>query len=292
MMPAHGLDTESNLECQLVKSNSESQPTLEVPDRFSLPSVSLHHGRRGRNCINASEQAMSPGADRRNMIQLVTDLYVTRSSSFLPVDIRRDRAEVEDATGFDRAAGYGEILLDDFVSMLESAGAHAGQQFYDLGSGLGQLVFTAGLLGLDATGIEVVTQRHKQACDAMQQAEGQDIGHNHGIIKFLHASFYDVDFSDADIVFINSVLFSDEMMRIISEKARSMKLGSRIISYLSLPDAGWDNKRIGTWFRQLKSISLKTTFSSGSPWKSYIAGGEHGAPVADQEDLTQAPQLA
>jgi len=307
-MSDQGPDTKSNSEQHRVESNSESQPTLEVLDRFSQTSVSLHHGRRGRDCIVTSGEAVCPdivhaaGACRQSvgksnehhsMIQLVTDLYEARSSSFLPVDIRRDRAEVETATGFDKAAGYGEIVLDDFIDMLDSAGAHAGQHFYDLGSGLGQLVFTAGLLGLDATGIEIVTQRHEQACAAIQQAEEQDIGHNHGIIKFLHASFYDVDFSDADIVFINSVLFTDEMMRIISEKSRSMKLGSKLFSYLKLPDSGRDKKHIGTWFRQMKSISLKTTFSSGSPWKSYIAAGtNHGEDASDQDVLTQVPQCA
>lgn len=316
-MPTSGLDTESNLEDHPVKSISESQatlevpdgfsqtsnmespPTLEAPDRFSQTSVSLHHGRRGNHRTAARGQTMCPdgvhvagcccqlvgkSSEHGSMIQLVTDLYEGRASSYLPVDIRRDRDEVEVATGFERAAGYGEIVLGDFIDMLQNVGAHAGQHFYDLGSGLGQLVFTAGLLGLDATGIEIVKQRHEQACGAVQRAEEQGIGHNHGSIKFLHGSFYDLDFSDADIVFINSVLFSDEMMRIISSKARSMKHGSRIFSYLSLPDAGRDRKVDGQWFRQLKDLSLRTTFSSGSPWKSYIAVNRtlHEEPLREE----------
>jgi len=286
VMSTHGLDTETTLECHPVESNAESQPTLDVPE-FQKPAI-LHDGRRGRDCIGASGQgSVGKYSEHPDMIQMVTDLYAERASSFLPVDIRRDRAEVETATGFDRAAGYGEILIGDFIDMLDNVGAHAGQHFYDLGSGLGQLVFTAGLLGLDATGIEIVTQRHEQACAAMQQAGEQDIGHNHGSIKFLHGSFYDVDFSDADIVFINSVLFSDEMMRIISQTARKMKLGSRIISYLSLPDAGRENKQIGTWFRQMKSISMRTTFSSGTPWKSYIAVGTN---LEGTDDVPQSTQ--
>merc|ERR1740130_381645 len=212
------------------------------------------------------------------MIQLVTDLYEARSSSFLPVDIRRDREEVETATGFDKAAGYGEIVLGDFLDMLDKVGAHAGQHFYDLGSGLGQLVFTAGLLGLDATGIEIVTQRHLMAVEAVEQAEKQGIGETHGSISHIHGSFYDIDFSNADIVFINSVMFSDGMMKILGEKARSMKHGSRIISYLGLPDAKRGEHQpadepkgfVGTWFRRMKSITLRTTFSTGSPMKSYV----------------------
>lgn len=297
-MSAHGLDTESNLEHQPVKSHPNSEGLLpEAPDRFSQTSISLHQGRCGQAMCQGSPRLVGKSSEHHSMIQLVSDLYEGKSSSFLPVDIRRDRAEVETATGFDRAAGYGELVLADFIDMLDGAGAHAGQHFYDLGSGLGQLVFTAGLLGLDATGIEIVKQRHEQACAAVQQAEMQGIGQaeNHGSIKFLHGSFYDVDFSDADIVFINSVLFSDEMMRIISQKARSMKHGSRIISYLGLKDVGRDqrhmadeNQEPGAWFRQMKSISMRTTFSSGSPWKSYIAvRGENDIDTIDQEVLHQ-----
>jgi SAM-dependent methyltransferase len=199
----------------------------------------------------------------------VHHLYQDKASSFMPADIRRDRAEVESATGFDRAAGYGEVLLDDFVDMLNGVGAQAGQHFYDLGSGLGQLVLIAGLLGLDATGVEVVNQRHQQACAVVRQAEEEGVGHDHGSINFIHDSFYNVDFSDADIVFVNSVLFSDDMMSTISEKAQTMKHGAHIISYLSLPAHDGANNHIGTWFRKAKSISMKTTFSSGTPWQKY-----------------------
>lgn len=283
----------------------EGQSPLGRVDRFTQSSVGFHDGKRGINCVAAPEKVVctdgghvagsSPrlvgkSGEHEYIIQLVSDLYEGKGSSWLPDDIRRDRAEVETATGFDRAAGYGEVVLGHFIDMLDTLGAHAGQQFYDLGSGLGQLVFTAGLLGMDATGIEVVKQRHEQACAAVQLAEAQDIGQNYGSINFVHGSFYDLDFSDADIVFVNSVLFSDEMMGIIAQKSRSMKQGSRIISYLSVPDIGKDSEQIGTWFRRLQTIILKTTFSTATPWKSYVAVGTHeGTGAADQEVVSAAP---
>lgn len=293
----HGLETESNLEHQQEKSNSEGL-LPQAPDMISQTSImrGCHQAKCPGGVLSAGSgpRLVGKSSEHHDMIQLVTALYEGKSSSWMPVDIRRDRAEVETATGFDRAAGYGELLLADFIDMLDGAGAHAGQNFYDLGSGLGQLVFTAGLLGLDATGVEIVKQRHEQAVAAVQQAEEQGIGKNHGSIKFLHGSFYDVDFSDADIVFINSVLFSDEMMRIISQKARSMKHGSRIISYLGLQDVGRDQRHVinGAWFRQMKSISMRTTFSSGSPWKSYMAvRRDDGIDATDQQVFSATPQL-
>jgi len=223
------------------------------------------------------------------MIELVSALYQERSSSFLPQDIRRDKAEVEIACGNDKASGYGEIHLDDFIDMLNNAGAHAGQNFWDLGSGLGKLVLTAGLLGMDATGVEIVNQRYQQACEAIQQAEVQGIGDEHGIVRFLHGSFYDIDFSDADILFINSVLFSDEMMKVIAQKARFLKHGARIISYLGLPDAG-DKSSVGTWFKRGKSINLKATWVSGAPFKTYIVVDNNRVKAAaSQVEATSIP---
>jgi hypothetical protein len=211
------------------------------------------------------------------MIQLVSDLYEGKGSSYEPKDIKRDKKELENANCPDKASGYGEIPLVDFVDMLDNAGVYAGQNFIDVGSGLGQLVWVAGLLGLDATGVEIVTQRHQQACQAVQQAEELGIGHDHGSINFVHGSFYDADFSDADILFSNSVMFSDEMMGIMSEKSRLMKHGSRIISYLALHDVGIKKIRMGTWLRHTKSINLKTTFSSGSPFQTYtVVKTAHG----------------
>jgi len=304
------IDTEAKAECVAVDAavgyTCEASDAPNAPEeKYSPPSFI----KRGINCEDHRAQILSSAnaedskpllvgtsstSLNRDKMKLVTDLYLDKASSFLPEDIRRDRAECEEACGSDKAAGYGEIVLDHFIDMLDNYGAHAGQVFYDLGSGLGQLVFTAGLLGLDATGIEIVKQRHLMAVAAVEQAEKQGIGETHGSISHIHGSFYDVDFSNADIVFINSVMFSDGMMRILGEKARSMKHGSRIISYLGLPDAKRGEHQpadepkgfVGTWFRRLKSINMRTTFSSSTPWKSYVVMREDrctGAALARPE---------
>lgn len=280
-----------------LEADCELPLTSEVASQFTESSIGLHEGRRGCTCKDERLKAKCPegvedagpfrrlvgkSSDHGSMIELVSALYQERSSSFLPQDIRRDKAEVETACGNDKASGYGEIQLGDFIDMLNNAGAHAGQQFWDLGSGLGKLVLTAGLLGMDATGVEIVNQRYQQACEAIQQAEVQGIGDDHGSIKFLHGSFYDIDFSDADILFINSVLFSDEMMKVIAQKARSLKHGARIISYLGLPDAG-DKSSIGTWFKRGKSVTLKATWVSGAPFKTYmVVDNDRGKEKARQ----------
>jgi len=283
---------------EAVETSSELPLTSEVASQFAEKTIGLHEGRRGCDCTDERLKAKCPeglhatGSFRRQvgkssdyaaMIQLVYALYEDRSSSFMPQDIRRDKAEVEIACGNDKASGYGEIVLEDFVDMLNKAGAHAGQHFWDLGSGLGKLVLTAGLLGMDATGVEIVNQRYQQACAAVQQAELQGVGDDHGSIRFLHDSFYDIDFSDADILFINSVLFSDEMMKVIAQKARSLKHGARIISYLGLPDAG-DKSSIGTWFKRGRSISLKATWASGAPFRTYV--------VVDNDRAKETANLA
>lgn len=337
-MTACGFDTDASSEVQPEKANAssgypeESEPTdqqgigdnIACPqfasiqlsrtsivcsagtDRFSQPSIGLHHGRRGQNWIDARVDTKNGEAEpvttvgkasaHLDMTKMVTELYDGKASSWLPADIRRDREEIlahdkdrhVTEIGNDKAAGYGEMLIGDFINMLDHVGAHSGQRFYDLGSGLGALVLTAGLLGLDSTGIELVKQRHDQACEVVQLAEEQGVGQTHGSVNFVHGSFYDLDFSDADVLFINSVLFSDEMMQILSKKTKSMKHGSRIISYLSLKDVGRETKSEGTWFRQMKSISLKTTFSK-CPWNLYMGVNRHNEPPDKIQDSAPSP---
>jgi len=67
--------------------------------------------------------------------------------------------EVQRAVGSARPATYGEVLPETVAAMLHRLGARAGQRYYDLGSGTGKTAALAWLLGLDATGVELVSAR-------------------------------------------------------------------------------------------------------------------------------------
>merc|ERR1719507_2324928 len=71
----------------------------------------------------------------------------------------------------DMALIYGEIKPSSILNMYSQLGAHKGTKFFDLGSGTGKPVVMAALLGLDATGIELVQGRFDTACNYLDTAK-------------------------------------------------------------------------------------------------------------------------
>jgi len=158
-----------------------------------------------------------------------------------------DRAhrDVYNAAGDGSASVYGEIQPSAVLDMLRLTGVKEGQKFYDLGCGYGKTVVLAWLLGLNATGVELAQDRWQGSCDALHGAPKIGVsGHGNGV-NFVRASFFDVDFSDADLVFMNSVMFSDATMMGLAKVARRLRPGSKIVSsHMGLPGPGF--KKLGT----------------------------------------------
>jgi hypothetical protein len=144
---------------------------------------------------------------------------------------------------------YGEVQPDTLVQLLEHVGARPGQKYFDLGSGTGKTVIAAWLMGLDATGVELVGKRWNTACMSMLQAKrlGFKKRKDGPGLAFLHNSFSDVDLSDADIIFVNSKTFSPEMMAGLAEKSQHLRVGAKIISTSGFPGEGFrlEGKVIG-----------------------------------------------
>eukprot|EP00929_Paragymnodinium_shiwhaense_P113302 TRINITY_DN81575_c0_g1_i1.p1 TRINITY_DN81575_c0_g1~~TRINITY_DN81575_c0_g1_i1.p1 ORF type:complete len:390 (+),score=71.98 TRINITY_DN81575_c0_g1_i1:80-1249(+) len=177
-------------------------------------------------------------------LRQVDNIYKDELATKARVGNARNEAkeEVRRVHGDDHAATYGEILPSTIAAILQRLGANAGQRYYDLGSGTGKTNLIAWLLGLDATGIELVSRRWEVACEALERLKGVELpqgqqGNAEGGLRFIHGSLFDVDFSDADIVVINSVSFTDDMMSKIAVAARSMRAGTHIVTakYKPLP---------------------------------------------------------
>merc|ERR1719321_2077011 len=98
--------------------------------------------------------------------------------------------------------------------MLHHVGAKAGQRYYDLGSGMGKTTALAWLMGLDATGVELATPRWQTSCAALGRLRALRNSSNSSLpgLRYIHASFTEIDFSDADIVFTDSMMFTPEML--------------------------------------------------------------------------------
>ena len=151
---------------------------------------------------------------------------------------------------------YGEIHPSSTAAMLRCLGLKPGARYYDLGSGTGKTVLVAALLGMNATGVEVVERRSLAAQEAamrLKRLEGRGVAKDIISPSFVHGSLLDVDFSDADIIFANSVLFPEELMEGFSRLAEASRPGSWVVSYWNL---------MGPCFRSMGQFSGSVTWQS------------------------------
>lgn len=179
---------------------------------------------------------------------------------------------------------YGEMMPEGFLELLWNVGAQPGSRFYDLGAGTGKLPALAWFLGMRATGIELSDQRWRAACDVVEKiealgAEGKlppgGIDCKSGLprrlplgLDYVCCSLLDVDFSDADIIFVSSVMFTQKMVAKIARLARYMKPGSKVISYHNfgkLPKLG--SAGIFPEFRELGECTVASSWKLESCWQ-------------------------
>jgi len=133
--------------------------------------------------------------------------------------------------------------------------------FIDLGSGTGRGVLAAAMLmpfrrligieileGLHEAAIQAKTRfdllkdQNKQVAQTEQEENGgskngSSASGSGGVtsssdqsIEFIHASFLDLDWSEADVVLANSTCFDEQLMDAIAEQAKDLKEGSIIIT--------------------------------------------------------------
>jgi len=139
--------------------------------------------------------------------------------------------EVSAVTGFGYQAHYGELMPQGLLGLLDAVKARPGQRFYDLGSGTGKTVMLAWLLGLTATGVELVKDRYDGARRTLNAAlKERDEDTDAVGARFIHADIASIDFSDADIVFANSVFYTEDLLQTIAFRAQKMRPGSHIIT--------------------------------------------------------------
>lgn len=175
------------------------------------------------------------------------------------------RLPLEDARAITETAGtaastaYGEITPRGLLSLLQRVDAKKGQRFYDLGSGAGKAVVTAWAIGMNATGIELSKVRFDASCKALSKVKDTTFNitshdpmypvakiklTHPSQMRFLHGSFTEIDFSDADVVFANSVFYSEDLMAQLTAVAGGMMKGTYFVSMKPLGGANW--KQIGT----------------------------------------------
>jgi hypothetical protein len=134
---------------------------------------------------------------------------------------------------------YGEIDFLSFYLLLEKVKPQVNEVFYDLGSGTGKAVMTAGLFFdlSKSCGIELLPPLYQQAklrlAKAIQWAEQSNeekkIFKRMLSIEYINDSFLHYDFHDADIIYIAATCLSDDTWLKLINKLTMLKPGSRII---------------------------------------------------------------
>lgn len=205
-----------------------------------------------------------------------------------------------------QAVLYAEIQPEAFMELLQHVGFKPGMKYYDLGSGTGKTVFSAWLLGLNATGVELVEKRWATSCEAVTKAEqsGMKKAKKGPGVHFVHTSFLDIDFDDADILFTDSASFSKDMMTRLAKAASRLRPGSKIISSTGFPGEGFNyeekvvgksSKSLGTtWTVQTVKDPSEDTETQAAPEKKILTSEVRPASLIRQEQpivgvSTQAP---
>lgn len=159
---------------------------------------------------------------------LIDDIYDTERTYRAA---QQDRAKL--TPNF--ALTYGEIPFITLVDVLMVANAQAGENFYDLGAGDGRAVMTALLLVPFAKvcGIEMLPTLYDYSQQYRQKWSQTDKLPSHFAtdkVQFIHGDYFQVDFSDADIVYINATgLFGEDWDKLV-EKFQQLKAHARIIT--------------------------------------------------------------
>lgn len=234
-----------------------------------------------RSHFRRALQQHTPTKEELNALYVLDHIYKGDSTTAAETEATQNRAhqEVYNASGDASESIYGEIQPTAVLEMMQITGVKEGQKYYDLGSGYGKTVVLAWLLGLNATGVELATERWESSCEALHRASSVTSGAGNGV-NMIHASFFDVDFSDADLVFMDSVMFSEDTMKQLAKRILHLRVGTKIVSsHMGLPGPG---------FKKLGEMKGKVSWTHRESRWTVQEVGPGAAGLADSADRPPA----
>lgn len=178
-------------------------------------------------CTAISMPIRSPGK------QSMEDLYRGKDGGYCITDIERDLIV---QSGGDPT--YGEVVYDTVRYLIQELKPTSRDVFYDLGSGVGKMVVQMYLESpvKKSCGIELSATRHACAEGVKAELKSQKLLDKKRALVFIKGDFLQQNFSDATIVFMNSLCFSEEVMRSILKKLARGKNHMRVLSSQRFPD--------------------------------------------------------
>lgn len=187
------------------------------------------------------------------------------------------------SNGHKNAATYGEIDPDSTKALLEKINAKPGERYYDLGAGDGKTVMVAWLMGLHATGVELVPNRFQASCAALDRLKKLPAPASASKnLQFFQGSITKLDFSDADILFVQNLCFDWELTKGVAHAAKAMRKGARILSYSPLPGSAD--------FHSIGKFEIHANYQD-TPivWTIQEKMSEPNAADANPDDLASVP---
>lgn len=150
------------------------------------------------------------------------------------------------------------------------------RKFYELGSGFGKIASYAWLLGFDSTGVEIAAERVNVACDKVKQLPHKPLALAEGAsnhLRMIQGDASSVDFSDADVVYVDATTWNKTMLKAEGLTASRMRPGSFVVTNQVFP---------GSNLKVVGEIVMPSTWGADSKW--HIQKVMPGGPAALAED--------
>lgn len=137
---------------------------------------------------------------------------------------------------------YGEITFDCWQKIIAKADPKKDGVFFDLGSGTGKAVILSHLAYdfKKIVGVELLQGLHDKACEIKENFDTtikpQILEHTKDReLQFIQKDLFDVDISEADLVFLNYPFKNREMFtRLENKLLTELKPGSKIVMIIKI----------------------------------------------------------
>lgn len=179
-----------------------------------------------------------------------------------------DRAAMKERSPLQgpKAWTYGEINFEGVQALQRELNVTGTDVFYDLGSGLGRMVFQVGLdWGVaKCVGIELSETRHNRAVRAFHQLKLVDSGFG-DCIELRNENLLTTDMSDATVAYLACTCWDADFMEQVLQKLHLVKALRWVVSTEPLKEAfGLEP----TWCPLSKCVELPMSWDS--EWPVYI----------------------
>lgn len=174
---------------------------------------------------------------------MIEPFYAERLFQKLYADINGYEVSIEAQNQYQGEAQsfiYGELPFETCQNIINQIQPKDNGVFFDLGSGTGRIVMTAHLLHnfRKSIGVELLDGLHNKACkikNTFEQAllppiQNKLAGNE---LQFLKANIFDVNLSEADLVFINHPFKDDQLFEKLENKLiAELKPGTKVVTII------------------------------------------------------------